>query len=121
NIVFADADLAEAVKGAMQGIFFNQGEVCCAGSRLFIEEKAHDEFVERLAEHARSIRVGDPLDPTTQMGAQVSEEQFTKILGYIDSGKSSGAKLVTGGGRAKDKGYFLQPTIFSGVKPDMKI
>ncbi len=121
NIVFADADLGEAVKGAMTGIFFNQGEVCCAGSRLFVEESAHDEFVERLAEHARAIRVGDPLDPSTQMGAQVSEEQFTKILGYIDAGKKGGAKLVTGGARAKDKGYFLQPTIFTGVKPEMKI
>jgi acyl-CoA reductase-like NAD-dependent aldehyde dehydrogenase len=121
NIVFADADLAEAVKGAMQGIFFNQGEVCCAGSRLFIEEKAHDEFVDRLAEHAKSIRVGDPLDPSTQMGAQVSEEQFTKILGYIDAGKSGGARLVTGGSRAQEKGYFLQPTIFTGVTPEMKI
>jgi len=121
NIVFADADLGEAVKGAMTGIFFNQGEVCCAGSRLFVEESVHDEFVSRLAEHARSIKVGDPLDPTTQMGAQVSEEQFTKILGYIEAGKSGGATLVTGGKRAHDKGYFLQPTIFSGVKPDMKI
>ncbi|MFN2425918.1 MAG: aldehyde dehydrogenase family protein [Candidatus Binatia bacterium] len=121
NIVFADADLAEAVKGAMTGIFFNQGEVCCAGSRLFVEESAHDEFVSRLAEHAKAIKVGDPLDPSTQMGAQVSEEQFTKILGYIEAGKSGGAKLVTGGKRAHDKGYFLQPTIFSGVKPDMKI
>jgi aldehyde dehydrogenase (NAD+) len=121
NIVFADADLDQAVKGALQGIFFNQGEVCCAGSRLFVEESAHDEFIEKLATHAKSIRVGDPLDPSTQMGAQVSEEQFTKILGYIESGRSSGAKLVTGGARAKDKGYFLQPTIFTGVKPDMKI
>lgn len=121
NIVFADADLAEAVKGAMTGIFFNQGEVCCAGSRLFVEEAAHDEFVERLAEHARAIKVGDPLDASTQMGAQVSEEQFTKILGYIEAGKSGGANLVTGGARAHDKGYFLQPTIFSGVHADMKI
>jgi aldehyde dehydrogenase (NAD+) len=121
NIVFADADLDAAVKGAMTGIFFNQGEVCCAGSRLFVEESVHDEFVSRLAEHARSIKVGDPLDPATQMGAQVSEEQFTKILGYIEAGKSGGAKLVTGGKRAHDKGYFLQPTIFSGVKPEMRI
>jgi aldehyde dehydrogenase (NAD+) len=121
NIVFADADLGAAVKGAMTGIFFNQGEVCCAGSRLFVEEKAHDEFVSRLAEHARSIKVGDPLDPSTQMGAQVSEEQFTKILGYIESGTQGGANLVTGGKRAHDKGYFLQPTIFTGVKADMKI
>jgi len=121
NIVFADADLGEAVKGAITGIFFNQGEVCCAGSRLFVEESAHDEFVSRLAEHARTIRVGDPLDPATQMGAQVSEEQFTKILGYIEAGKSGGATVVTGGARAKDKGYFLQPTIFTGVSADMKI
>ncbi len=121
NIVFADADLAEAVKGAMTGIFFNQGEVCCAGSRLFVEESVHDEFVDRLAERARSIKVGDPLDASTQMGAQVSEEQFTKILGYIDAGTSGGAKLVTGGKRAHDKGYFLQPTIFTGVRHDMRI
>ncbi|HEY2776159.1 MAG TPA: aldehyde dehydrogenase family protein [Candidatus Binatia bacterium] len=121
NIVFADADLDAAVRGALQGIFFNQGEVCCAGSRLFVEESVHDQFIEKLAEHARTIRVGDPLDPATQMGAQVSEEQFTKILGYIDAGKSGGARLVTGGSRAKDKGYFLQPTIFTGVKPEMKI
>lgn len=121
NIVFADADLSAAVQGAIGGIFFNQGEVCCAGSRLFVEEKIHDEFLERLAERARSIKVGDPLDPSTQMGAQVSEEQFTKILGYIESGKSSGARLVTGGARAHDKGYFLQPTIFDGVRADMKI
>ena len=121
NIVFADADLDAAVKGAMTGIFFNQGEVCCAGSRLFVEEKVHDEFLELFAAHAEGIKVGDPLDPSTQMGAQVSEEQFTKILGYIEAGRSEGAKVVTGGGRAKDKGYFLQPTIFDGVRADMRI
>ncbi len=121
NIVFADADIDAAVKGAMAGIFFNQGEVCCAGSRLFVEESVHDEFIEKLAAHARNIRVGDPLDPATQMGAQISEEQFRKILGYIDEGKRSGARLVAGGGRAKEKGYFLQPTVFDGVHNDMKI
>jgi acyl-CoA reductase-like NAD-dependent aldehyde dehydrogenase len=121
NIVFADADLGAAVRGAIGGIFFNQGEVCCAGSRLFVEHKIHDEFLDRLAEHARSIRVGDPLDPSTQMGAQVSEEQFTKILGYIDSGRAEGARVVTGGERATDRGYFVQPTIFADVKPSMKI
>jgi aldehyde dehydrogenase (NAD+) len=121
NIVFADADLDAAVKGAMTGIFFNQGEVCCAGSRLFVEEKVHDEFLELFATHASGLKVGDPLDPSTQMGAQVSEEQFTKILGYIEAGRSAGAKVVTGGGRAKDKGYFLQPTIFDGVRADMRI
>jgi aldehyde dehydrogenase (NAD+) len=121
NIVFADADIDAAVQGAIGGIFFNQGEVCCAGSRLFVEESIHDQFVEALAERARTIRVGDPLDAATQMGAQVSEEQFTKILGYIDAGRDEGARVVTGGARAADKGYFIQPTIFSGVRPDMKI
>jgi aldehyde dehydrogenase (NAD+) len=121
NIVFADADLDAAVKGAIGGIFFNQGEVCCAGSRLFIEETVHDEFIEKLAAHTRTIRVGDPLDPNTQMGAQVSEEHFTKILGYIEAGRAEGARVVTGGERATDKGYFVKPTIFAGVKPSMKI
>jgi len=121
NIVFADADIEAAVKGAIGGIFFNQGEVCCAGSRLFVEDSVHDEFVEALATHAKTIRVGDPLDPATQMGAQVSEEQFTKILGYIEAGKKGGARLVTGGARAQQKGYFLQPTVFDGVRNDMTI
>ncbi len=121
NIVFADADLDAAVQGAMAGIFFNQGEVCCAGSRLFVEESIHDEFVSALADHAKQVRVGDPLDADTRMGAQVSEEQFTKILGYIDAGKKSGAKIATGGERALDKGYFVQPTVFEGVKDDMTI
>jgi aldehyde dehydrogenase (NAD+) len=121
NIVFADADMEAAVQGAIGGIFFNQGEVCCAGSRLFVERAAHDEFVGRLADHASQIRVGDPLDETSDMGAQVSDEQFDKILGYIDAGKKAGAKVVTGGARARDKGYFIQPTVFDGVSNDMKI
>jgi len=121
NIVFADADLEAAVAGAIGGIFFNQGEVCCAGSRLFVERSVHDEFVGRLAEHASGIAVGNPLDPNTAMGAQVSEEQFTKILGYIDKGKAGGAKVVTGGARACERGYFIQPTVFDGVTNDMTI
>jgi acyl-CoA reductase-like NAD-dependent aldehyde dehydrogenase len=121
NIVFADADIDAAVQGAMAGIFFNQGEVCCAGSRLFVEAPVHDEFVAALADHAKSVPVGNPLDPDTRMGAQVSEEQFTKILGYIDAGKKSGANVVTGGGRAHDTGYFVQPTVFDAVTNDMQI
>ena len=121
NIVFADADLDAAVQGAIGGIFFNQGEVCCAGSRLFVERSVHDEFVSSLAEHAASINVGNPLEESCQMGAQVSDEQFQKILGYIDAGRAAGAKVVTGGGRAGDKGYFIQPTVFEGVTNDMKI
>jgi phenylacetaldehyde dehydrogenase len=121
NVVFADADIDAAVQGALVGIFFNQGEVCCAGSRLFVEEPVHDEFVSKLAEAAKSVVVGDPLHADTRMGAQVSEEQFTKILGYIDLGKKAGANVVAGGGRAQDKGYFVQPTVFEGVTNDMTI
>lgn len=121
NIVFADADLDAAVQGAMRGIFFNQGEVCCAGSRLFIEESAHDEFLAKLKTNAEKIVVGDPMDPKTRMGAQVSAEQFHKILGYIEKGKAEGAKVVTGGTKARDKGYFLKPTVFEGVTNEMTI
>ncbi len=121
NVVFADADIEAAVQGAVRGIYFNQGEVCCAGSRLLVEEDVHDQFVDALASYARKIRVGDPLDEATEMGAQVSEEQFNKILGYVDDGKREGANVVTGGARARDKGYFVQPTIFDGVTNDMRI
>jgi aldehyde dehydrogenase (NAD+) len=121
NIVFADSDIDSAVNGAMTGIFFNQGEVCCAGSRLFLEKSIHDEFVEKLSDKASSLRVGNPEDAGTQMGAQVSKEQFDKILGYIDTGKQEGAKLVTGGERCGEKGYFIKPTIFDAVDNNMKI
>ncbi len=121
NIVFADSDLDSAVNGAMTGIFFNQGEVCCAGSRLFLEKKIHEEFLEKLSDKANRLSVGDPEDPNTQMGAQVSKEQFEKILNYIDSGKKEGAKIVTGGERCGDKGYFVKPTIFDEVNNSMKI
>jgi len=121
NIVFADCDLDAAVKGAMQGIFFNQGEVCCAGSRLFVEEKVHDAFISKLKERAEKLIVGDPMDPKTQMGAQVSEEQYRKILGYIEKGKQEGAKVVTGGGPASQKGYFVKPTVFDNVGDKMTI
>jgi aldehyde dehydrogenase (NAD+) len=121
NIVFADADLEAAVAGAMGSIFFNQGEVCCAGSRLFLEDSVHDEFVAALKEKAEALVVGDPQSPETGMGAQVSEEQFTKILGYIEDGKRSGARLVTGGERAAERGWFVRPTIFDRVTNDMRI
>ncbi len=121
NIVFADSDIDSAVAGAMTGIFFNQGEVCCAGSRLFLEKSIHDEFVDKLSNKASNMRVGNPEDADTQMGAQVSKEQFDKILGYIDSGKQEGARLVTGGERCGDRGYFIKPTVFDGVDNKMKI
>ena len=121
NIVFADSDVDSAVAGAMTGIFFNQGEVCCAGSRLFIEKSIHEEFIDKLSNKAANMRVGNPEDTGTQMGAQVSKEQFDKILGYIETGKQEGAKLVTGGERCGERGYFIMPTIFDAVDNNMRI
>ena len=121
NIVFADSDIDSAVAGAMTGIFFNQGEVCCAGSRLFIEKSIHEEFIDKLSNKAANMRVGNPEDTGTQMGAQVSKEQFDKILGYIETGKQEGAKLVTGGERCGERGYFIMPTIFDAVDNNMRI
>lgn len=120
NIVFDDADIPAAIGGAMRGIFFNQGEVCCAGSRLFVQSGIHKEFVQELANKAKTIKVGDPLDTSTQQGAQVSEEQMNKILGYVDVGKKE-AQLVCGGERVGDRGYFVRPTVFDGVNNDMRI
>lgn len=121
NIVFADTDIDAAVKGAMAGIFFNQGEVCCAGSRLYVEDSIREEFLSKLKTHAESLVVGNPLDKTTQMGAQVSEEQYLKILTYIESGKVEGAKVLTGGGPASDKGFFIKPTVFDCKDENLKI
>ena len=121
NIVFADSDVDSAVDGAMTGIFFNQGEVCCAGSRLFIEKSIHEEFIDKLSNKAANMRVGNPEDTGTQMGAQVSKEQFDKILGYIETGKQEGAKLVIGGERCGERGYFIKPTIFDAVDNNMRI
>ena len=122
NIVFADADMEQAVQGAVDGIFFNQGEVCCAGSRLFLEQKIHDEFVDRLVARAKARRLGDPFDPQTEQGAQVSKEQFDKILRYIEIGKTQDkARCVAGGERFGDRGYFIRPTVFTNVRNDMRI
>ena len=122
NIVFADADMEQAVQGAVDGIFFNQGEVCCAGSRLFLEQKIHDEFVDRLVARAKARRLGDPFDPQTEQGAQVSKEQFDKILKYIEIGKTQDkARCVAGGERFGDRGYFIRPTVFTNVRNDMRI
>ncbi len=120
NVVFADADLNKAVAGAMAGIFFNQGEVCCAGSRLFIEEEIHDEFVSRFSDAADARKVGDPFDTSTEQGAQVSKEQFDKVMSYIELGKQE-ANCVAGGESVGDKGWFVRPTIFTNVQNDMRI
>ncbi len=121
NIVFADADIEAAVEGTVVGIFLNQGQCCCAGSRLFVQDAIHDQFVNRLAAKVQSRRVGDPFDPQTQQGPQVDRAQFDRIMGYIAQGKAQGARVVTGGERHGEKGYFIKPTIFADVKDDMTI
>ena len=121
NIVFADADMEQAIEGCHQGLFFNQGQICCAGSRLFIEDKVYDEFVEKSVVRASRRTVGDPFDPNTEQGPQIDSTQFDKVMSYIDSGKCEGAELLTGGKRAGDRGYFIEPTVFANVKDEMKI
>src|SRR5262245_13867216 len=121
NVVFADADLDEAVAGAFHAIFFHGGQCCTAGSRLFVEEKVHKPFVRRLADRAKKRTIGDPLDAATEQGPQVSQEQMDKILGYVERGRAQGADLRAGGRRAGDKGYFVEPTIFDNVRDDMAI
>jgi aldehyde dehydrogenase (NAD+) len=121
NIVFADADLDAAVNGAMVGMYLNQGQCCCAGSRLFVQDTAYDAMVEKLAKATVGRKLGDPFDPATEQGPQVDQAQFDKILRYIGYGKEQGARCVTGGERYGDKGYFIKPTIFADVRDDMKI
>src|SRR5439155_3118751 len=124
NIVFADSDIDSAVKGAINGIFYGKGEVCNAGSRLFVESKVQDEFMEKLVGRAKKMQPADPLDPKTRMGAIVSQEQMQTVLGYIEVGKKEGAKLVAGGNRVSVDGgkvFFVEPTIFRDVRNDMKI
>jgi aldehyde dehydrogenase (NAD+) len=124
NIVFADSDIDTAVKGAINGIFYGKGEVCNAGSRLFLESKVKDEFTEKLVGRASKMRPADPLDPKTRMGAIVSQEQMQTVLGYIEAGKKDGAKLLAGGNRVQvdgSKGFFIEPTIFGDVKNNMRL
>jgi aldehyde dehydrogenase (NAD+) len=121
NIVFADADLDAAAVGSHFGLYFNQGQCCCAGSRLFVEDKIYDKFIDRIASMNTSRKLGDPLDPQTEQGPQVDQVQFDKIMHYIDLGKREGAKCLTGGNRWGDRGYYIEPTLFVGVKDDMAI
>jgi acyl-CoA reductase-like NAD-dependent aldehyde dehydrogenase len=123
NIVFSDADIDSAVRGAINGIFYGKGEVCNAGSRLFVESKLQDEFIDKLVGRAKKMQPADPLDPKTRLGAIVSQEQMQTVLGYIEAGKKE-AQLIAGGNRVTldgSKGFFLEPTIFGGVTNDMKI
>src|SRR6185295_5700235 len=121
NIVFADTDLDQAIEGCHFALFFNQGQCCCAGSRLFVEQKIHDQFVDKMLKKVKKTKVGDPFDPKTTQGPQVSQEQFDKVMGYIEAGRQGGAKMLTGGKRVGKQGYFIEPTIFTDVKDEMKI
>ncbi len=119
--MFADADMDQAIEGSHMGLFFNQGQVCCAGSRVFVEDKVYDRFVEQSTERAQKRTVGDPFDAATEQGPQVDKTQLDRVLGYIKAGQSEGAKLNCGGGRVGNQGYFVEPTVFSDVQDNMKI
>jgi aldehyde dehydrogenase (NAD+) len=121
NIIFADADLEAAIRGAHLALYFNQGQCCTAGSRLFVEDRIHDQVVDRLAEYNRAQRLGDPLDPSTEQGPQIDQAQFDKILYYISLGQEEGAHCVTGGRRWGNRGYFIEPTLFDNVTDEMSI
>ena len=121
NIVFADADLEAAIEGSHFALFFNQGQCCTAGSRLFVEETCYDEFVARSVERAQRRVVGDPLDRRTEQGPQVSQTQLDRVMHYIESGMRQGAHLLYGGQRIGDRGFFVQPTVFADVRDDMQI
>jgi len=123
NIIFDDADLSAAVKGAFTGIFYNKGEVCAAGSRLLVEKSAHDQLMEKLAERAAKTQVGDPFDKATRMGPIISEGQLESVMAYIAKGQEEGATLAAGGERVLEEtgGWFLSPTVFRDVTNDMTV
>ena len=121
NIVFADAGFDRAIEGTCNGIFWNQGEICSAGSRVFVERSIYDDALQAMTERANAVRLGSGLDPETTMGPLVSKEQQERVLTYIEAGKDEGAKLAAGGGNGSDRGYFVQPTIFYDARNDMRI
>jgi len=125
DIVFADADLEAAVPGAAMAVFANSGQICSAGTRLFVEARVYEEFVGRVAEFGRKLQVGNGLDPNTQIGPLVSEQQLERVTGYLALGQKEGAKALAGGGRVTEgalaKGYFVQPTVFANVQDNMRI
>jgi acyl-CoA reductase-like NAD-dependent aldehyde dehydrogenase len=126
NVIFSDANLDQAVQGAMMGIVFNQGQMCTAGSRLFVQKEIRDEVVSRLSEQVGRIRIGDPMEKSTQMGPQISEEQLNRIKSYVDIARAEGASVVAGGAPPSlqsplNKGYFYQPTIINDVQNSMKV
>ncbi|SPO03800.1 probable aldehyde dehydrogenase [Cephalotrichum gorgonifer] len=121
NIVFNDADIDATIEWVNFGIYYNHGQCCCAGTRIYVQEGIYDKFLEAFKKRANNTKVGDPFDEATFQGPQISQLQYDRIMGYIESGKSEGATVEVGGEREGDKGYFIKPTIFSNVKPEMKI
>jgi phenylacetaldehyde dehydrogenase len=121
NVVFADADIDAAIRGAANGIFFNHGQCCNAGSRLYIQSQAFDEVVSGVAEQAKKITVGNGMEPGTQMGPLISDEQFEKVLGYLSSGVEGGAQAIVGGSRVGERGYFVEPTVLTNTTGDMQV
>ncbi|MDZ8077698.1 MAG: aldehyde dehydrogenase family protein [Nostoc sp. DcaGUA01] len=121
NIVFADADMDAAIALSHEALFFNQGQCCCAGSRVFVEEKCYDEFVAKSVERARERIVGNPFDTKTEQGPQVDKEQFDRVMSYIESGMREGAQMLCGGNQVGEKGFFIAPTVFADVRDEMKI
>jgi phenylacetaldehyde dehydrogenase len=121
NVVFADSDIDHAIAGAASAVFFNQGQVCCAGTRLFVEKKVYDRVVEGVADAARKIKVLPGMDPNSQMGPLVSQDQFDRVTSFLKSGREEGAEFVTGGDRHGDTGYFVQPTVLSKTHDKMKV
>jgi phenylacetaldehyde dehydrogenase len=121
NIVLPDADMENAIPGAASAIFFNHGQCCCAGSRLYVDKDSFDRVVDGVAQYADNIHVGPGLEPSSDMGPLVSDEQLNRVCGYLESGLSEGAKAVTGGSRLGDKGYFVKPTVLVNTNEKMKI
>jgi len=121
NVVFQDADIDRTIPGAAMAIFFNHGQCCCAGSRLYVEDKQFDKVVSGVSDIASKIKVGPGMDASTEMGPLVSEEQMNRVCGYLESGLSEGAKAVTGGSRQGDKGYFVKPTVLVNTNEKMKV
>lgn len=121
NVVFADADFDAAVTGSLNAWLFNHGQCCVAGTRMFVEDSIFDDFTAAVAEAAGQVKIGPGLDPTTQLGPLVSQEQFDKVTGYLAAGLADGARALTGGKRWGDTGFYVEPTVFVDVKPEFSI
>ena len=121
NVIFKDSDLETAIPGAANAIFFNHGQCCCAGSRLYAEKEVYDQVIEGVSNYAKSIQMGPGLDPQTQMGPLVSQEQMDRVCGYLKDGLQEGAKVTAGGKRKGDSGYFVEPTVLADTQQNMKV